>query len=173
MIRPRCFVSPVYKISISAITWSILNSLLLVIFISSTCKVATDTYTVEVLPKILYFSTLISYRIWYTENYWLAHNFPYTGPSRSLSWLPNLWPTKLKLCLSDWTYNMMKKVDHKVTYRRETAPFKESVLTKTIRRHEQVLSKALLLTWSERNRYQTQSISLPSLTKRSISFCAG
>ena len=97
-----------------------------------------DTYTVEVLPTDC-FPTLISYWICYSENYWLAQNFPYTRPSRSLSWLPNLCPTKLKLCLSDWTYNMMKKVDHKVRYRRETAPVKESVLTKTIRRHEQVL----------------------------------
>ena len=74
-------------------------------------KVATDTYAVQVLPKILFFSTLMSYWIWYTENYRLAHNFPYICPSRSLSWLLYLWPTKLRLCLSNEKNDMMKKAD--------------------------------------------------------------
>ena len=73
-------------------------------------KVATATSTVQVLPKILYFSTLISSWIWYSENNWLAHNFPHIRPSRSLSWLLSLWPTKLRLSLSNKKNNITKKL---------------------------------------------------------------
>ena len=34
--------------------------------------------------------------------------FPHIRPSRSLSWLLNLWPTKLRLCLSNKKNSMMK-----------------------------------------------------------------
>ena len=64
-------------------------------------KVGTDTSTVQVLLKILYFSGMISHWIWYTENYWLAHNFPHICPSRPLCWLLSLCPTTFRLTLSN------------------------------------------------------------------------
>ena len=53
-------------------------------YLSSSCKVATATSTVQILPKILYISLLISYWLWYSENYWLAHISPHIRPSQQL-----------------------------------------------------------------------------------------
>ena len=81
-------------------------------FFSAVRKVATDTYTVQVLPKILYFWLLISYSIWYTENYWLAHNFPDICPIRPLPWFLNLWSTARRSSQSSKTKTLMKKMDN-------------------------------------------------------------
>ena len=64
-------------------------------------KVGTDTSSVQVLLKILYFSGMISHWIWYSENYWLAHNFPHICPSRPQCWLLSLCPTTFRLTLSN------------------------------------------------------------------------
>ena len=107
--------------------------------VSRMCPLTTATSTVQVLPKILYFSTLISSWIWYSENYWLAHNFSHIRPSRSLSWLLSLWPTKLRFSLSNKKNNIMKKVDRLVRYHRETARFIGSVPHQTLNNQEELL----------------------------------
>ena len=75
------------------------------------------------IPKLLGISFLRSYWIWYTENYWLAHNFPHIRPSRwsltvDCDWAVTFstYSQKLPVLTSAWRHVTPKMILPKSVY---------------------------------------------------------